>query len=80
MEVGVPKKMTRQKLINYPKKIDYTEYEKDTSSITKYGLPKDIKYCKKCVISNQRPNTTVEFKHTANSKKTLCEHSRRGKD
>ncbi len=35
----------------------------------KYGLPRDIEFCKKCVISNQRPNSAVEFKHTAASKK-----------
>jgi N-acetyl sugar amidotransferase len=35
-----------------------------------YGLPADVKFCKKCVISNQRPNSAVEYKHDANSKKT----------
>ena len=34
-----------------------------------YGLPNDVKFCKRCVISNQRPNSTVEFKHTSKSKK-----------
>ncbi len=39
---------------------------------TKYGLPSEVKFCKKCVISNQRPNSDVEFKHTAGSvKKTI---------
>ena len=27
-----------------------------------YGLPKEVKFCKKCIISNQRPSSTVEFK------------------
>lgn len=35
----------------------------------KYGLPKEIKFCSKCVISNQRPNSAVEFQHTSKSKK-----------
>lgn len=35
----------------------------------KYGLPPEIRFCKKCVISNQRPNSAVEFKHTAATKK-----------
>lgn len=35
-----------------------------------YGLPKEIKFCKKCVMSNQRPASAVEFKHTKESKKT----------
>lgn len=37
---------------------------------TKYGLPGNVNFCKKCVISNQRPNSAVEFKHTIKSKKT----------
>lgn len=34
-----------------------------------YGLPKKVAFCTRCVISNQRPNSTVEYKHTADSKK-----------
>ncbi len=34
----------------------------------KYGLPKDVVFCKRCVISNQRPASTPEFKHTQNHK------------
>lgn len=29
-----------------------------------YGLPKDVKFCRNCVISNQRPSSTVEYKKT----------------
>ncbi len=36
---------------------------------TYYGLPQEIKFCKKCVISNQRPNSDIETKHTGESKK-----------
>lgn len=35
----------------------------------KYGLPEEVKFCKLCVISNQRPNSAVEFAHTKSSKK-----------
>ncbi len=35
----------------------------------KYGLPNTIIYCKKCVISNQRPNSAIEFQHTKETKK-----------
>ena len=39
---------------------------------TKYGLPSEVKFCKNCVISNQRPNSAIEFNHTKNSiKKTI---------
>ncbi len=34
-----------------------------------YGLPGEVRYCRRCVISNQRPNSAVEFSHTAQSKK-----------
>lgn len=34
-----------------------------------YGLPTEVKFCTKCVMSNQRPTSAVEFKHTINSKK-----------
>ena len=34
-----------------------------------FGLPKDVIFCKKCVISNQRPSSTVEFSHKKNEKK-----------
>ncbi len=34
-----------------------------------YGLPTDVQFCKRCVISNQRPSSTVEFKNTAGAKK-----------
>jgi N-acetyl sugar amidotransferase len=35
----------------------------------KYGLPEKVSFCKQCVMSNQRPASAVEFKHTINSKK-----------
>lgn len=34
-----------------------------------YGLPSEVVFCRKCVISNQRPSSTVEFKHKADEKK-----------
>ena len=34
-----------------------------------YGLPNKVLFCKKTLISNQLPNSAVEFKHTIKSKK-----------
>ena len=65
-------------IIEYPKDIDLTEFKKGKSSNTKYGLPSEIKYCKSCVISNQRPNTTIEFKHNEKSKKTTINFNENG--
>ena len=36
-----------------------------------FGLPEDVIFCEKCVISNQRPNSTVEFKHDITEKKQV---------
>lgn len=38
-------------------------------TVTKFGLPKDVIFCKRCVMSNQRPASTAEFRHTTQSKK-----------
>ena len=34
-----------------------------------FGLPEVVKFCKSCVISNQRPSSTIEFKHLKDEKK-----------
>lgn len=36
----------------------------DTEKLeVRYGLPREVVFCKKCVMSNQRPSSTVEFKY-----------------
>lgn len=35
----------------------------------RYGLPLEVKYCRSCTMSNQRPSSTVEFKNTIDEKK-----------
>jgi N-acetyl sugar amidotransferase len=35
----------------------------------KFGLPREVRFCARCVISNQRPSSTVEYEHTSQSKK-----------
>ena len=27
-----------------------------------HGLPKEVGFCRRCVMSNQRPSTSIEFK------------------
>jgi len=40
---------------------------------TLFGLPEEVVFCKKCVISNQRPRSTVEFLNAAtDSKSTIA--------
>jgi N-acetyl sugar amidotransferase len=51
----------------------------DTSDLEAYfGLPQDVVFCKNCVISNQRPSSTVEFKHKPNEKKETIGFSEDG--
>ena len=34
-----------------------------------YGLPEQVKFCEKCVMSNQRPSSAIEFQNNINVKK-----------
>ncbi len=34
-----------------------------------YGLPAQVQFCRRCVISNQRPSSTVEFRNSPQSRK-----------
>ncbi|MEN2400317.1 N-acetyl sugar amidotransferase [Flavobacterium sp. MC2016-06] len=43
-----------------------------------YGLPEEVSFCTKCVMSNQRPTSTVEFKHTKDSRKTTMNFDEQG--
>lgn len=45
---------------------------------TYYGLPSEVKFCKRCVMSNQRPTSTIEFKHTINSAKDTMNFDEEG--
>jgi len=57
-------------VIKKPQPIDLSPFQTDTPTAEpKYGLPSDVAFCSRCIISNQRPNSAVEFKHTKDSKK-----------
>ena len=49
-----------------------------TAGVVKYSLPSVVKFCTKCVISNQRPNSAIEFEHTAKSKKETIKFDNNG--
>lgn len=56
--------------IPYPQPADLSPFAKDAPNpVALYGLPSNVVYCKRCVISNQRPNSAVEYKHTKETKK-----------
>jgi N-acetyl sugar amidotransferase len=53
-----------------PPPVDISRFNVAEDSLeAKYGLPNEVKFCTKCVISNQRPNSAVEYEHTKASKK-----------
>ena len=56
-----------------PQPVDESKFLVPQSSAeTFYGLPQEVVYCRKCVISNQRPNSAVEYAHTKDTaKKTI---------
>ena len=43
-----------------------------------FGLPQQVRFCKKCVISNQRPNSAVEYSHSIMSRKTTISFDEEG--
>jgi len=50
----------------------------DSTLQVKYGLPREVKFCKRCVMSNQRPASAIEFKHSINSQKTTLKIDNEG--
>lgn len=65
--------------IKYPSPIELAPFAKEAQNPpVKYGLPAEVVYCKKCVVSNQRPNSAVEYKHTKDSKKATIQFDDEG--
>ena len=51
-------------LIKSPKKINKNLYHPKSNKVQAYyGLDPNIKFCKSCTYSNQKPNSEKEFKH-----------------
>ena len=67
------------KPIKYPLPVDLSKYAKDnTNQEAYYGLPSEVKYCTKCVISNQRPNSAIEYIHKKDTKKVTINFDESG--
>lgn len=45
---------------------------------TKYGLPSEVFFCSRCVMSNQRPVSEIEFKHNIETKKRTMSFDENG--
>jgi len=48
------------------------------TSFGKFGLPLEVKFCKKCVISNQRPSSVVEHQSKKTDKKPTIHFNANG--
>lgn len=65
----------------YPRRreINLSQYNLPEDQLPQYyGLPQDVRFCSRCVISNQRPNSAVEFKHTKETKKATIAFDEQG--
>ena len=51
--------------LRQPPAIDRSRFAKDLKNPEAlYGLPEQVRFCRACVISNQRPSSSVEYKKT----------------
>ena len=65
-------------VIPSPQGVDLGRFEGNGSGEALYGLPSEVLFCNRCVISNQRPNSAVEFQNVPGSKKTTIAFDREG--
>src|SRR4051812_35488853 len=42
---------------------------RSSGGATKFGLPVDVRFCSRCVMSNQKPNSAREYSHTSATRK-----------
>ena len=67
------------KRIDKPEPVQLANFDQNSNNLeAKYGLPSDVQYCKKCVISNQRPNSAVEYKNKVGTKKKTINFDENG--
>ena len=65
--------------IQIPRPVDINKFSKNNTELDAlYGLPAEVAFCKKCVISNQRPNSAVEYEHTKASRKATINFDENG--
>ena len=66
-------------LYRYPKEINKKLYSKDVEKKEAfYGLPNKVCFCKTCVISNQRPATSIEFRNDGDQPKKVISFNEEG--
>ena len=66
-------------LYNYPKQVDKSKFSPNGKELEAlYGLPKTVCFCKSCVISNQRPTTSIEFRNDGYQTKQVISFNQSG--
>lgn len=55
-----------------------TVTSKTSTGMTRWGLPAEVRFCRKCVFSNQRPLSTNEYSHTPGSVKEVLDFDESG--
>ncbi len=66
-------------IIRYPSAADPSRFAGNRDNLEAlYGLPNEVKFCRSCVISNQRPNSAVEYRHTAQTAKATIHFDENG--
>jgi len=62
-----------------PQVVDKAAFERPATELeAKYGLPQQVAFCTRCVISNQRPTSAVEYTHTATTRKATINFDAEG--
>jgi len=61
-----------------PTPINPEEFNAHGNPSIKYGLPDKVEHCIRCAMSNQRPSSAVEYKHTADSSKVTIAFNGQG--
>ena len=59
--------------------VDLSRFDKPHNELeVYYGLPRDVKFCKKCNMSNQQPMSSNEYEHSSTSSKTTMQFDENG--
>ena len=61
---GRTRRTRRTRPPTYPSESAPTGYRLQDEIVAFHGLPQHVTFCSRCVISNQRPNSCAEFRHT----------------
>ena len=61
-----------------PQPVDKAPFQLENPTQAFYGLPLEVKFCRSCVISNQRPSSTAEFKNDGKAPKQAIRFDDKG--